>query len=117
MTSADLNRVIDDVARGMTAGRAAPDVRTRILDQLDDHRPWRWSLALVPAAIALAVVAVMLVRPGDRPAGVAPDSTTVVQAADRRPGAEHPNNLETPRDGMTPNPAENADARRSGTMA
>jgi hypothetical protein len=114
MTGSDLNRVIDDVARRMTAGRAAPDVRSRVLDRLDDRPPWHWRLALVPTAIALAIAAVILARSANRPAVVATDSTRAPETAQLPRGQERPVTSETPSIGVSPKPVG---AHRIGTIA
>ncbi len=58
----DFHRTIDGVARLMTAAGPAPDVRSRVLDQLHDRHPSRWRLTLVPAAVTLVVGLVIIAR-------------------------------------------------------
>jgi hypothetical protein len=117
MTGSDLNRVIDDVARRMTAGRAAPDVRSRVLDRLDDRPLWHWRLALVPTAIALAIAVVILARSTNRPAVIATDSTRAPETAQLPRGQERPASSKTPSIGVSPRPAGDGEAHRIGTMA
>ena len=73
MQGNDIDRAIDEAARGMTAGEPGPAFTTRVLARMQ-HQPsswnWRWVMAPVSVAAATAVIVVALrTRPADiRPA-------------------------------------------------
>jgi hypothetical protein len=80
-----VDRLIDDVARRMTAAAATRDLPARTLEIISRHRrtrPW-WRLA-PPAAIAAVLIAVLMARggpiPGHSPAGLTSPGQTVTRA-------------------------------------
>jgi hypothetical protein len=98
-----LNRMIDGVARQMTAVDPSPGCHARVLRRLDDTRPHTpWALLLAGATCALAVAALTfhqvvapgvpdlppVTSPGAMVATVppAPSGTGPEMAAPRRPG-------------------------------
>ena len=52
----EIDAVIDDVARRMTAPAASIDFRTRVLARLDDRQPSGWTWRIVPLVGAVAAV-------------------------------------------------------------
>ena len=96
------DRVIDDVARDMTAGAPAADFRARVMQQVAETRPlpsrivpvWFWRGAVLAGAVAVVVFAVTVAGPNrsSSPAGTlavvsTPSSSApsiVATAADQR---------------------------------
>src|SRR5580765_6144537 len=87
----DLDRVIDDVAREMTAGEPNSAFNAHVLARIERgdrmRRSWRaaWILAPLAAAAAIAIVAAILWRPvrdrrpepsGTQTVRLKPDTTT-----------------------------------------
>src|SRR5262249_62010286 len=64
MDDNDLDRVIDDAARGMTAGEPGASFRARVIARIDERRaPWTRPFVLVPiAAAALIALALFIAR-------------------------------------------------------
>src|SRR5436190_3742034 len=57
----DLDHVIDDVAREMTAGSVDPNLRTRVLADIERPRPFAWRPVFATACAAGAVAALLFV--------------------------------------------------------
>ena len=121
----EIDRQIDDIARGMTAGDPDPALRARVVTRLDETAPRRWVWTLAPiAAAALIAIAIYLApwkstvtsrRPPVEVAGsessdvivppVAPSITEAPVAAQAEPAVLRP---ETP--GRRPVPRSGAPA-------
>ena len=68
-----MDRVVDEVARVMTAGNPPADLRGAVLARLDRRSPWRWAWLALPATVAAIVVWTVAIR--DRGASVHPTPT------------------------------------------
>jgi hypothetical protein len=83
MSDERLDRLIDDVARQMTAGQPSSDFRARVIARLDrpPRRAWWTSWIAVPlGAMAVTIIALAVARPfrGDRGASPAPRQSSQV---------------------------------------
>jgi len=65
---ANLDRLIDDVARGITAHEPPAHLRTRVLARLDERRAPRRSWLWIPVAASAAAVLLTVVVINKRPA-------------------------------------------------
>jgi hypothetical protein len=67
----ELDRIVDDVAAGMTAAPPPPHLRARVLARLEapTHRAWTWKLAPIAALAAIVTIAVMARRPEPQTSG------------------------------------------------
>jgi hypothetical protein len=84
MSDERLDRLIDDVAKQLTAGQPSSDFRARVIARLDrsPRRAWWASWMAVPlGAMAVAMIALAVARPfmgrETAPAAPTPDTTTV----------------------------------------
>ena len=91
----ELDRKIDDVARGMTAGHPDSNLRARVLERIEQPTPFAWRPVFATACAAGAVAALLFVasrsrvpsidRPDNRPPVVArtePARTTAAAPVD-----------------------------------
>ena len=61
MSDNDLNRTIDEVAGEMTAGEADPNLRVRVLADIERPRPFAWRPVFATVCAAGAVIALVIV--------------------------------------------------------
>ena len=95
MSDERLDRLIDDVARQMTAGQPSSDFRARVIASLDrpPRRAWWTSWIAVPlGAMAVAMIALAVARPfkGDRGASPAPRQSSQAAKTETVPTAPTP---------------------------
>ena len=112
-------RMIDDVARDMTAGDPAPDFRARVMEQVSAPSPARrlpefvstWRAATVAAAVVIAAIGVSVSRPfrtsePSRPiARVSTPSAPVVAPPDPATNVEAPAQAAAVRRAPAPQPS------------
>jgi hypothetical protein len=95
MSDERLDRLIDDVARQMTAGQPSSDFRARVIASLDrpPRRAWWTSWIAVPlGAMAVAMIALAVARPfkGDRGASPGPRQSSQAAKTETVPTAPTP---------------------------
>jgi hypothetical protein len=92
MSDERLDRLIDDVAKELTAGQPSSDFRARVIARLDrpPRRMWWTSWIAVPlGAMAVTLIALAVARPfmgRDRGAGPAPRHSSQVRLPPSPPG-------------------------------
>ena len=87
-TDEEVDRLIDDAARAMTAGDARADLAARVLSRLEaPRRPSPWAI-LVPLAAAAAILIVVFVS--RRPRVAAPERAPAPVARSSAPAAVEP---------------------------
>jgi hypothetical protein len=98
MSDERLDRLIDEVAKQMTAGQPSSDFRARVVASLDRHpRPAWWTswIAVPLGAMAVAMIALAVARPfmgRDRGAeGPAPGPSRQAAKTETAPAAPTPN--------------------------
>ena len=96
MSDERLDRLIDDVAKQLTAGQPSSDFRARVIARLDrpPRRAWWTSWIAVPlGAMAVALIALAVARPfmgRDRGAGPAPRQSSQAVKTETAPAAPTP---------------------------
>ena len=94
--SHDVNGLIDDVARRMTRAESSSDLRSRVLDRLDDRAPMRWAWTLVPAVVGLAILVVAVVRSTTGPSPGTLMTSVTSRASNTDPSRGPSGNVEAP---------------------
>jgi hypothetical protein len=84
----DVDRLIDDAARSITAHEPPPYLRARVLARLDERRSPRRAWLLIPIAVSAAAVLVIVVLNSNHSAqpntvSLAPSTTIARTAPDR----------------------------------
>jgi len=95
MSDERLDRLIDDVAKQLTAGQPSSDFRARVIARLDrpPRRAWWTSWIAVPlGAMAVTMIALAVARPfkGDRGVGPAPRQSSRAAKTETVPAAPTP---------------------------
>ena len=87
-TDDDLDRLIDDTARGMTARPAPSDLAARVRARLEaPRRRWTWAIAAPLAAAAAALVVFMVNRP---PRTATPAAAPIARSGPGAPSLARP---------------------------
>jgi hypothetical protein len=86
----EMDRLIDDAARSITAHEPPPHLRARVLARLDErrspHRAWVLIPVAASAAAVLMTIAVMKNRPAHLPETAVAPSTDIARATPERVG-------------------------------
>jgi hypothetical protein len=95
MSDERLDRLIDEVAKQLTAGQPSSDFRARVIASLDrPHRRAWWTswIALPLGAVAVVTIAIAVARPfkGDREAGPVPRQSSQTAKQETAPAAPAP---------------------------